>query len=169
MKVQNLPTIKQGPISVDALYEMVGAAMNIPSVAMGQSTQFVVLNEIEALSMASKVIPVPPFTVQALAAIVVCGDVSKARIKDKWMVDCEAAAQQLLLAAHANGIGAYISEIYPHQERIDTITTLLDLPVNVVAHSYVSLGYPVLVPSAREAFSNERVHYNIWVRKKSSF
>ena len=169
MKVQNLPTIKQGPISVDSLYEMVGAAMNIPSVAMGQHTQFVVLNEIDALSMASEVVPVPPFTMQALAAFVVCGDVSKAQIKDKWMVDCEAAAQQLLLAAHANGLGAYISAIYPHQDRIDGITAILDLPVTVVAHSYVSLGYPAHVPTAREAFSNERVHYNIWVRKKSSF
>jgi len=167
--MQNLPNIKQGPISVDALYEMVGAAMNIPSVAMGQPTQFVVLNEIEALSEASEIIPVPPFTMQALAAFVVCGDVSKAVIKDKWMIDCEAASQQLLLAAHANGLGAYISAIYPERDRIDGMGALLDLPENVVAHSYVSLGYPAKVPSAREAFSNERVHYNIWVRRKSNF
>ncbi len=167
--MQNIPNIKQGPISVDALYQMVGSAMNIPSVAMGQPTQFVVLNAIEALSKASEVVPVPPFTMQALAAIVVCGDLNKAHKKDKWMIDCEAASQQLLLAAHANGLGAYISAIYPHQDRIDGITDLLDLPDSVIAHSYVSLGYPAKVPSARDAFSNERVHYNGWVRRKSTF
>lgn len=167
--MQSNAKIEQGPISVETIYDMVGAAMNIPSVAMGQPTQFVILNEIEALSRASEVVPVPPFTMQALAAIIVCGDLNKAQIKDKWILDCEAASQQILLAAHANGLGAYISSIYPDRDRVDGMTVLLDLPENVIAHSYVALGYPAKVPSARDAFSNERVHYNIWVRKKSTF
>jgi len=167
--MQDIPDIKQGPISVDALYAMVGSAINVPSVAMGQPTQFVVLNEIETLSRASEIIPVPPFTMQALAAIIVCGDVNKAQIKDKWMLDCEAASQQLLLSAHANGLGAFISAIYPDRDRIDGMSVLLDLPDNVLAHSYISLGYPAKVPDARDAFSNERVHYNGWVRRKSNF
>ena len=33
--MQNIPNIEQGPISVDALYEIVGSAMSVPSVAMG--------------------------------------------------------------------------------------------------------------------------------------
>ena len=167
--MQVIPNIKQGPISVEAIYEIVGSAMNIPTVAKGQPTQFVVLNQIEALSRASEVVPVPPFTMQALAAIIVCGDVDKAQIKDKWMHDCEAAAQQILITAHANGLGSYISAIYPHQDRIDGITEQLDLPHSVVPHSYVSIGYPASVPDARDAFSNERVHYNGWVRRKSTF
>jgi len=167
--MQSDPKIEQGPISVDTIYDMVGAAMNIPSVAMGQPTQFVVLNEIEALSRASEVVPLPPFTMQALAAIIVCGDINKAQVKDKWMFDCEAASQQLMLAAHANGLAAYISSIYPDRDRMDGMTVLLDLPENVIAHSYVAMGYPARVPSARDAFSNERVHYNSWVRKKSTF
>jgi len=167
--MQNIPDIKQGPISVEAIYEIVGAAMNIPSVAKGQPTQFIVLNQIEALSKASEIVPVPPFTMQALAAIVVCGDKDKAQEKDKWMFDCEAASQQILMTAHANGLGSYISAIYPHQDRIEGMTELLDLPGNVVPHSYVSLGYPAHVPGARDAFSNERVHYNGWVRRKSTF
>jgi nitroreductase len=167
--MQEIPDIKQGPISVDAIYEIVGSAMNIPSVAKGQTTQFVVLNQIETLSSASEIVPVPPFTMQALAAIVVCGDTDKAHDKDKWMLDCEAASQQILITAHANGLGSYISAIYPHEDRIDGITNLLDLPHSVVAHTYVSIGYPAKVPSARDAFSNDRVHYNGWVRRKSTF
>ncbi len=167
--MQNETKIEQGPISVDTLYDILGAAMNIPSVAMGHPAQFVILNEIETLSKASEVVPAPPFTMQALAAIIVCGDINRAQIKDKWMLDCEAAAQQLLQATHANGLGAYISEIYPDRDRIDGMTVLLDLPENVVAHSYVGMGYPAHVPNARDAFSNDRIHYNTWVRKKSSF
>ena len=167
--MQNIPNIEQGPISVDALYEIVGSAMSVPSVAMGQPNQFVVLNEIEALSKASEIIPAPPFTMQALAAVVVCSDVDKAQIKDKWMQDCEAAAKQVLLTSHANGLGSYISAIFPHDSRVKGMAELLDLPSNIVAHSYVSLGYPAEVPKARDAFSNERVHYNGWVRRKSTY
>ena len=167
--LQTIPDIKQGPISVDSLYEMVGSAMNIPSAAMGQPTQFVVLNDIEILSRVAGIVQVPAFTMQALAAIIVCGDVNMAQVKDKWTVDCEAAAQQLLFAAHANGLGAYISSLYPDRDRIDGITVLFNLPENIVAHSYVSLGYPAKVPSARDSFRNERVHYNGWVRRKSTF
>ena len=167
--MQNIPNIEQGPISVDALYEIMGSAMSIPSVAMGQPTLFVVLNQVETLSKASEIVPVPPFTFQALAAIVVCSDLDKAQIKDKWMLDCEAAAQQILLTAHGNGLGSYISAIFPHDNRVKGMAELLDLPSNIVAHSYVSLGYPAEVPKARDAFSNERVHYNGWVRRKSTY
>jgi nitroreductase len=167
--MQNAPKIEQGPISVDTLYDMVGAAMNIPSVSQGQPTQFVVLKEIEALSRASEVVPLPPFTMHALAAIIVCGDLNKCNLKDKWMLDCEAASQQLIIAAHGNGLGAYTSSIYPDRDRIDGMTVLLGLPENVIAHSYVALGYPTKIPSAKDAFSNERVHYNSWVKKKSTF
>ena len=167
--MQNIPNIEQGPISVDALYEILGSAMSVPSVAMGQPNQFVVLNEIEALSKASEIIPAPPFTMQALAAVVVCSDLDKAQIKDKWMQDCEAAAKQILLTSHANGLGSYISAIFPHDSRVKGMTELLDLPSNIVAYSYVSLGYPAEVPKARDAFSNERVHYNGWVRRKSTY
>jgi hypothetical protein len=145
------------------LYDMAGAAMNIPSVAMGQPTQFIVLNEIEGLSKAAEVVPVPPFTMP-LAAKIVWGDTNRAQHKDKWMQDCEAASNELLKAAHANGLSAYISAIYPDRDWIDGMTVLLDLPENIVA-----LGYPARVSSAREAFSNERIHYNGWVRSKSTF
>ena len=53
--MQKIPDIEQGPITVDTIYDLVGSAMNIPSVSIGQPTQFVVLNEVEALSRASPI------------------------------------------------------------------------------------------------------------------
>jgi nitroreductase len=167
--MQATPNIEQGPISVETIYDMLGAAMNIPSVAVGQPTQFVVLNEIEALSRASEIVPDPPFSMHALAAIVVCGDLNKVQDKDKWMLDCEAASQQLLMAAYSKGLCAYVASLYPDRDCIDSMTVLLDLPENVIAHSYIALGYPAKIPKAKDSFTNDRVHYNSWVRKKSTF
>ena len=122
------------------------------------------------MSKACEIISASAFTMQALlAAIVVCSDVDKAQIKDKWMQDCEAAAHQILLPSHANGLGSYISAIFLHDSRVKGMAELLDLPSNIIAHSYISLGYTVEVPKARDAFRNDRVHYNCWVRRKSTY
>jgi nitroreductase len=152
-------------ISEETLFEMVGDAMRIPSIAKGKPTQFVVLNDIEALSKAAEIVLLSPHTMHALAAIIVCGDLNSAEEKDKWMLDCEAASQQLLQAAYIHGLGAYRSSIYPDRDRIHGITTMLGLPDHIIAHSYVSLGYPVKLSEKDESFSSDRVHYNSWVRK----
>jgi nitroreductase len=163
--MQNITDIEQGPISAETICELVGEAMNIQSVALGQPTQFIVLNEIESLSKASEIVPHHPFAKQALAAIVVCGDLDGAEDKEKWMFDCETASQKLLLAAHASGFGAHISTIYPDKEKIYNMTTLLNLPDNIIAHTYVSMGSPAEITSSCEAFNNGRVHFNGWVIK----
>jgi len=62
---------------------MIETAMQIPSVAKGQPTQFVVLNEIEALGRAAEIVTLSPHTIHALAAIAVCGDLNMAENKDK--------------------------------------------------------------------------------------
>jgi hypothetical protein len=154
----------QGPISAETICNLVGDAINIPSISKGQPTQFIVLNEIESLSKASEIVPHHPLTVQALAAIIVCGDLNKAELKDKWMFDCEAASQQILVSAHASGLAAHISTIFPDRDRIYGMTTLLDLPDNIIAHSYVAMGSPASVPSDCESATIERIHFNSWVK-----
>jgi nitroreductase len=156
--------MEQGPISAETICDLVGEAINIPSVSKGQPTQFIILNEIESLSKASEIVPHHPLTVQALAAIVVCGDLNMAELKDKWMIDCEAASQQILVSAHANGLAAHISNIFPDRDRIYGMTALLGLPDNIIAHSYVAMGSPASVPSDCETSSKERIHFNSWVK-----
>ncbi len=163
--MQGEEKIVQDSISAETIHDMVGAAMKIPSVAKGQPTQFVVLNEIEALSRAAEVVPLSPHTMHALAAIIVCGDLNRAEDKDKWMLDCEAASQQLLQAAYTHGFGANKSSIYPDRDRIYGMTVMLGLPDHIIAHSYVSLGYPVKCSSPDDSVSNDRVHFNSWIGK----
>ncbi|MBW2465898.1 MAG: hypothetical protein JRF02_01230 [Deltaproteobacteria bacterium] len=155
--------MKQGPISSETICDLVGDAISIPSVSQGEPTQFIIMNDIESLSKASEIVPPHPLTVQALAAIVVCGDLHNAEIKDKWMFDCEAASQQILVSAHANGLAAHISNIYPDKERVVGMTKLLGLPDNIIAHSYVAMGFPATAPKDCKSASNKRIHFNSWV------
>jgi len=164
--MENNADMGQGPIPAETISDLVEDALNVPSVAKGESTQFIVLNEIESLSKASEIVPHHPLTVQALAAIVVCGDLNGAEDKDKWMLDCEAASQQLLVSAHASGLAAHLTTIYPDRERIQGMTSMLGLPDNIVAHSYVAMGSPASVPEDSESSYYERIHYNSWVKNK---
>ena len=163
--MQSKTEVELGPISAETIGELVGEAMNIHSVSLGQPTQFIILNEIEALSRASEIVPPHPLAKQALAAILVCGDLNGAEDKEKWMFDCETASQQILLSAYANGLNAHISTIYPDREKIYNMTVLLDLPDNIIAHSYVSMGSPADITGRCAAFNDKRVHFNGWMMK----
>ena len=70
--------------------------------------------------------------------------------------------QNLLLAAHASGLGGVWIGIYPRQERMDICRRLFDLPDQVIAHSLAVLGYPAEQPPTAERFRPDRVHRNRW-------
>jgi nitroreductase len=98
----------------------------------------------------------------AAAAVLVCGDLSLEKSTGYWVVDCAAATENLLLAAHALGLGAVWTGIYPRQSRMDGFRRLLELPENVVPHSLVALGYPAEHPPAEDRYRPDRVHLDRW-------
>ena len=85
---------------------------------------------------------------EAPVAILVCGDSSLETVPGYWVIDCSAAVQNLLLAAHALGLGAVWTGVYPQQERVEGFRRLLGLPKTVTPHSLVPLGYPSLIRSS---------------------
>ena len=50
---------------------------------------------------------------KAPLAILVCGDLSLEESEGYWVVDCAAAVENMLLAAHALGLGAVWCGVYP--------------------------------------------------------
>ena len=94
--------------------------------------------------------------------ILICGDLSLEKSPGFWVVDCAAAMENLLLAAHASGLGGVWIGIYPRQERMDICRRLFALPEQVIAHSLAILGFPAEQPPAADRFRPERVHWNRW-------
>jgi nitroreductase len=99
---------------------------------------------------------------EASAAILVCGDLRLEKYKDHWVQDCSAATQNLLLAAHAKGLGAVWVGIYPTEERVMRMRRLLGLPSHVVPLCLVPLGYPAEQIPRVDRYDPSRVHYNRW-------
>ncbi len=65
--------------------------------------------------------------------ILICGDLSLEKSPGFWVVDCAAAMENLLLAAHASGLGGVWIGVYPRQERMDILRRLFGLPEQVIA------------------------------------
>jgi len=150
------------PVPEEVVEKLLAAAMSAPSARNQQPWQFVVLSDRQLLTQVPQIMPNAPMVARAPLAILVCGDLALEKSPGYWVVDCAAATQNLLLAAHALALGAVWCGVYPRQERMDGLRRLLHLPENVIAHSLVALGYPAEQPAPADRYRRERIHYNHW-------
>ena len=86
------------------LQAMLRAAMAAPSAGNQQPWQFVVIRDRRTLDRVCEFHPYAQMCHEAALAILVCGDTGLERHEGFWVQDCSAATQNLLLAAHAQGL-----------------------------------------------------------------
>jgi nitroreductase len=99
---------------------------------------------------------------QCPVAIVVCGDLDKAlsgKAQEYWVQDCSAATENILLAAHALGLGAVWTGVYPIDGRVSAVTSLLQLPSAIVPLCVIAVGYPAEQPTPKDKWKTENVSY----------
>jgi nitroreductase len=148
------------PVSDEVLKELLEAAMYAPSAGNQQPWSFVVINDRGILDEIPKFHPYAQMLKGAPVAILVCCDSSLQR-GDYGVQDCSAATQNILLAAHAKGLGSVWLGVYPRQG-VKDIQKLLNLPEKIIPMSLVSIGYPAEQKSRPDRYCADRVHYNRW-------
>jgi len=149
------------PVSDEVLKELLEAAMCAPSAGNRQPWCFVVINDRKILDDIPNYHPYAQMLKEAPAAILVCCD-SDLQMGDYGVQDCSAATQNILLAAHAKGLGAVWLGVYPTEVRVTDIKRLLNLPENIIPISLISVGYPAEQKSPPDHYRADRVHYNHW-------
>lgn len=142
--------------------ELLAAAMSAPSARNAQPWQFVVIDERAILAGYAIRHPNAEMASRAPLGILVCGDLRLELSPGYWPIDCAAAAQNLLLAAHGLGLGAVWTGVYPRDDRMATLRKLCRLPDEVVPHSLILLGYPAEQRPAEDRYREDRVHRNRW-------
>jgi nitroreductase len=150
------------PIPPELIQQLLTAAMSAPSAGNQQPWQFIVVTERNMLDALADVLPYGKMLRQAPLAIVVCGDQQLQTHAGYWVQDCSAATQNLLLAAHASGLGAVWLGVYPREQRVADVRRLLGIPEHVVPLCVVSIGYPAEQKGPENRYRAERVHYNRW-------
>jgi nitroreductase len=76
-----------------------------------------------------------------------------------WPQDCGAAAQSILIEAVAQGLGACWCGVYPKENRIAEISSILDLKPGSLPFCVIVVGVPDETPEARGYYDEGKVRY----------
>lgn len=159
---------KDQPVEDEKIDIMLKAAMAAPTAVNLQPWHFIVITDKETIGVLSGRQPT-----NAPLLIAVCGDTDKTtmpdgngKLLDFWIQDVSAATENLLLAAHALGLGAVWTGVYPVMERTAEVANVLNCPKNIVPLALVRVGYPDEAPAPKDKFKQENISYNKFGGKK---
>lgn len=152
-----------GKISDADIFKIINAGMYAPSARDTRPWHFVVIDDKNLLDKIMTFHTYATMLSQASHAIVVCGDENLQNGPGYYVMDCSAAVENILLAAHALGLGAVWIGIHPEPDRIEALSALLELPTHVKPVALISLGVPAEVTEAVfERYEPEKIRYNRW-------
>lgn len=139
------------------------AGMSAPSGVNKQPWQFIIIDDAKLLTQLADALPYAKMTAEAPVAIVVCGD--KNRFLEGtddilWQQDLSAASENILLAAHAVGLGGVWTCLYPHEERISPVKAILNIPDNLIPFNLIPIGYPKKEHTPLNKWHPDRIHHN---------
>lgn len=150
-------------VEEEKIEKMLRAGMAAPTALNKQPWHFVVVTEKALLQQIAAITPNAGMAAEAPLAIVVCGDMNKTlqgTARDFWIHDASAATENILLAAHAMGLGAVWTGTYPDMERCQAVKNLLGIPEQMIPLCTVVAGYPADSPNPKDKWKPENVSYN---------
>jgi nitroreductase len=153
-----------GEIDDATVTRLLEAAMAAPSAMTKDPWRFMVVRQPAMLAQLAAALPGGKMLSTATLAIVACGDLDVAldRQLSFLLQDCSAAIQNLLLAAHALGLGACWVGVHPSEAAVQKVKELMGLPKPVIPVAVISLGLPGEQPEARTRYNREYVHGEKW-------
>ena len=141
------------------------AAMAAPSAINKQPWAFIVVNDEAKIAALGEALPYSRCNEKPAVAIIPCGDLSKAipgELGAFWINDVSAATENLLLAAHAMGLGAVWTGLHPDMNRAKMVQEMLGLPEHIIPLCVVPVGVPAENPEIKDKYKPEIIHYNAW-------
>ena len=152
------------PIPQELVERVLRAAMAAPSACNQQPGEFVVIDDPALIEQIWRFNAAAFALMTAPLAVVVCGNLQRQvpLAEDFWVQDCSAAIQNLLLAAHASGLGAIWLGCYPLQHLVEMIQELVGLPETVVPLAVIGVGHPAEEKGVEDRFDATRIHRNGW-------
>lgn len=153
---------QQVKVDNEILELVLKSAMYAPSARNEQPWHFIVIDDPDLKKRVMDAHPHAKMLSEAPVAILVCGDKDLEISPDYWPVDCAAATQNILLSAHASGLGAVWLGVHPRTERKKAIREIFNLPSHIEPFSLVAIGVPDEQKNHPERFKPERIKKNSW-------
>ena len=159
---RSVRSYRSDAVSEEQIEQLLRAAMAAPSAGNQQPWEFIVVTDRTLLTKITEVHPHSKMLLEAPAAIVVCGNLTREKHVDYWVQDCSAAVENMLLEATHLGLGSVWLGVYPRQDRVAGLKKLFQLPEPVIPFAVVAIGYATSPPSPVDRFIPDYIHRNKW-------
>jgi len=150
------------PIGDRDIETLLRAGMAAPSAGNQQAWEFVVIDDRRLLEAIPDVHPYAQMCAAAPLCLAVCADPSRERYAGFWVQDCAASVQNILLAAHALGLGAVWLGIAPGGDRAQQVADLLKLPAGIEPLALIAVGHPAETKAPEDRYDPDKTHHNGW-------
>ncbi len=151
------------PVSEEIVEKLLEAGFAAPSARNKRPWHFIVVKDRKTLDRMADAHPYGKMLYEAPLAIIVCGEPQKDKNrKMDWVLDASAATQNILLAAHAAGLGAVWLGVWGRPDRDAAVREILNIPNNIGILSIVSIGVPAESKKPHSGIDTARVHYERW-------
>ncbi len=151
---RSIRKFKPDPVPDDLLLKILDVTRYAPSARNSQPWTFIVVKDVEIKKKLANVHPwAKPLENAPIGVVVACdSEVSP----ESYQVDCANATMQLMLAAHAVGLGSVWLQTLRNVKEIQEI---LGLPKNYVPVSMLALGVPDEAPVAKKRKDLKEIVY----------
>lgn len=136
------------------------AGMAAPSAMNNRPWEFIVVTDPQQLEKLRSSTPYCKFKVPLV--ISVCGNTGLFRNPTGqlfWTLDCSAAAENILLAASALGLGSCWVGVHPILLFKKRVRQILHIPESVTPLNLIYLGYPAVEKEPRTQYDPARIHW----------
>ncbi len=150
------------PVTEAQIETILRAGMEAPSAGNQQPWRFIVITERDRLDAIPRFHPYSSMVPLAPLAILVCADTRDLKHDRYWAQDCAAATQNILLAAHAIGLGAVWLGVYPREDRTEGFYELCGIPREITPFSCIVIGHPAESKPPGNRFDPDKIHRETW-------
>ncbi len=149
-------------VSQEQIDKLLRAAMQAPSAGNNQPWEFLVVTDKAKLVEITKVKKAVAMAKNAPLAILTCFNKDYEKLKGFAVQSVCCASQNILLTAHALGLGAVWTSVYPNEDFVKGYRKVFNLPDNIIPVAFIVIGHPKKQPEPKDYFKPERVHTNVW-------
>lgn len=147
------------PVEEEKVQLLLKAGMSGPSGKDTRPWEFIVVDSRIILDSLAAALPYAKMLKDAPMAIIVCGDTTKSSY---WYLDCSAAAENILLAAEALGLGGVWTAAYPYEDRMQAVKKYTGIPDHISSLCVIPVGYPAGPQHPKDKWDASRIHRNQW-------
>ncbi len=129
-------------VEENKILQLVKAGMQAPSAMNQQAHEFIVVKDKVTREQLSLFKNGGKLVIDCNVVIVVCGNEENMKSEPMWQQDLGAVTQNVSLEAVNLGLGSVWLGCAPHEDRMNKVKEVLNLPTHFRPYSVLAIGYP---------------------------